>query len=149
MLRTRLASQGLSAAGADAGISSAQVDYISAHGTGTKANDLVETAALREVFGQELPPTSAIKSMLGHTLGAASALGAIACVLAITEGFLPPTIHHEQTDPQCGVDCVPNVAVPAEPDVVQNNGMAFGGNNAVLVLGRYRDPGSTHAGEGS
>ncbi len=137
------------AAHRDAGISSAQVDYISAHGTGTKANDLVETAALREVFGQELPPTSAIKSMLGHTLGAASALGAIACVLAITEGFLPPTIHHEQTDPQCGVDCVPNVAVPAEPDVVQNNGMAFGGNNAVLVLGRYRDPGSTHAGEGS
>lgn len=128
------------AAHRDAGITGADVDYVSAHGTGTKVNDVVETAALREVFGTRLPPVSAIKSMLGHTLGAASALGAIACVLAMTEGFLPPTVHHERTDPECAVDCVPNVAVAAEPDVTQNNGLAFGGNNAVLVLGRYHGP---------
>jgi 3-oxoacyl-[acyl-carrier-protein] synthase II len=135
------------AAPPDAGITGAHVGYISAHGTGTKANDVVETAALREVFGQELPPTSAVKSMLGHTLGAASALGAIACVLAMTEGFLPPTIHHRRTDPECAVDCVPNVAVAARPDVTQNNGMGFGGNNAVLILGRYHGPEEMRAGE--
>ncbi|MFD7498605.1 beta-ketoacyl-[acyl-carrier-protein] synthase family protein [Streptomyces sp. NPDC059832] len=134
------------AAHRDAGVTGAQVGYISAHGTGTKANDVVETAALREVFGATLPPTSAVKSMLGHTLGAASALGTIACVLAMTEGFLPPTINHRRTDPECDVDCVPNVAVTAKPDVTQSNGMAFGGNNAVMILGRYDEPGTTSTG---
>jgi len=137
------------AAHRDAGVSGADVDYVSAHGTGTKANDIVETAALREVFGADLPPVSALKSMLGHTLGAASALGTIACVLAMTEGFLPPTINHRTTDPECDVDCVPNVAVAARPRVTQNNGMAFGGNNAVVVLGRYDGPGAAGAGAGS
>ncbi|WP_265537832.1 beta-ketoacyl-[acyl-carrier-protein] synthase family protein [Streptomyces sp. NEAU-H33] len=137
------------AAHRDAGVSGADVDYVSAHGTGTKANDIVETAALREVFGADLPPVSALKSMLGHTLGAASALGTIACVLAMTEGFLPPTINHRTQDPECDVDCVPNVAVAARPRVTQNNGMAFGGNNAVVVLGRYDGPGAAGAGEAS
>lgn len=137
------------AAHRDAGTSGDRIGYVSAHGTGTKANDTVEAAALREVFGAALPPVSSVKSMLGHTLGAASALGAIACVLAMTEGFLPPTINHRRTDPECDVDCVPNVAVAAKPDVTQNNGMAFGGNNAVLVLGRYDGPGASRAGGGS
>ncbi|MCX5375332.1 beta-ketoacyl synthase [Streptomyces sp. NBC_00091] len=131
----------VAAAHRDARVTGGQIDYICAHGTGTKANDKVETAALRDVFGPELPPTAGIKSMLGHSMGAASALGAIACVLAMNERFLPPTVNHRETDPECAVDCVPNVSVAAEPRITQNNGMAFGGNNAVLVLGRYDGPG--------
>ncbi len=76
--------------------------------------------------------------MLGHTMGAASALATAACALAITEKFIPPTINHVETDPECEVDCVPNAARPAEVNVVQNNALAFGGNNAVVVVGRYR-----------
>jgi 3-oxoacyl-[acyl-carrier-protein] synthase II len=123
---------------ADAGITPGDVDLISAHGTGTKANDVTEVAAIRRVFGDRPPPTVSIKSMLGHTMGAASALAAIASALSITEGFIPPTVNHTEADPDIDIDCVPNVARPAELRVVQNNAMAFGGNNAVLILGRYR-----------
>lgn len=121
----------------DAGVKAADVDLVSAHGTGTRANDVTEAAAVRAVFGPDTPPTVSMKSMLGHSMGAASALAAIGCVLAITDGFLPPTINHQQTDPECAVDCVPNTAVAARPRIVQNNGLAFGGNNAVVVLGRW------------
>jgi 3-oxoacyl-[acyl-carrier-protein] synthase II len=75
--------------------------------------------------------------MLGHTMGAASALSAIACVLAIREGFIPPTINHVETDPACAVDCVPNDAVEADLRIVQNNALAFGGDNAVVLFGRH------------
>lgn len=75
--------------------------------------------------------------MLGHTMGAASALGAIACGLAITHGFIPPTINHRRTDPECDIDCVPNQAVDADLRIVQNNGLAFGGNNSIVILGKY------------
>lgn len=122
---------------ADAGVEPSEVDLISAHGTGTKANDITESKAIREVFGTEPPRTVSLKSMLGHTMGAASALSAIACALAITDGFIPPTINHVETDPECGIDCVPNHSVPATLRVVQNNGLAFGGNNAVVILGAY------------
>jgi 3-oxoacyl-[acyl-carrier-protein] synthase II len=122
-----------------AGIAPEDVDLISAHGTGTKANDVTEARAIRQVFGPKPPRTISIKSMIGHTMGAASALASIACTLAIREGFIPPTINHVQTDPECDIDCVPNVAIDAELRVVQNNALAFGGNNAVLVLGRYTD----------
>lgn len=121
----------------DAGVEPSEVDLISAHGTGTKANDVTESRAIRAVFGSEPPRTVSLKSMLGHTMGAASALGAIACALAITEGFIPPTINHVETDPECGIDCVPNQSVPATLRIVQNNGLAFGGNNAVVVLGAH------------
>jgi len=121
----------------DAGVTPADIDFISAHGTGTKANDVTESSAIREVFGDRPPPTISIKAMIGHAMGAASALGAAACVLALTGGFIPPTINHVNTDPECGLDCVPNQARPAELRIVQNNALAFGGNNAVLVLGRY------------
>jgi 3-oxoacyl-[acyl-carrier-protein] synthase II len=123
----------------DAGVAPADVDLISAHGTATPANDIAEAGAVRDVFGDRPPPTVSMKSMLGHTLGAASALAAIGCVLAITGGFIPPTINHAETDPQCPVDCVPNTARDAVLRVVQNNALAFGGNNAVVVLGRYSD----------
>jgi 3-oxoacyl-[acyl-carrier-protein] synthase II len=119
------------------GITPDQVDYICAHGTGTRTNDLVETTAARAVFGSTPPPMSSIKSMLGHTMGAASGFGAAACALAITDGFLPPTVNHVTADPELpGIDPVPNVSRPAEVSIAQNNGFAFGGNNAIVVLGK-------------
>ncbi len=124
---------------ANAGVKPDEVDLISAHGTGTKANDVTESRAIRHVFGSEPPRTISIKSMLGHTMGAASALSAIACSLGIVHSFIPPTINHVTTDPDCEVDCVPNYAVEADLRVVVNNGLAFGGNNAVVVLGKYQE----------
>jgi 3-oxoacyl-[acyl-carrier-protein] synthase II len=121
---------------ANSGVSPAEIDLVSAHGTGTKANDLTEAAAMVEVFAGKPPPTVSIKSMIGHSMGAASALGAIACALALDRGFIPPTINHDQTDPECPLDCVPNHARPADLRVVQNNAFAFGGNNAILILAR-------------
>ncbi|MEV0650962.1 beta-ketoacyl-[acyl-carrier-protein] synthase family protein [Phytomonospora sp. NPDC050363] len=120
----------------DAGIEAGDVDLISAHGTGTPVNDVTEVAAIRQVFGDRPPPTISIKSMIGHAMGAASAIAAIAAIIALEARFLPPTINHIRTDPQCPIDCVPNVGRPAPLDIVQNNGLAFGGNNAVLLLRR-------------
>ncbi|MFM2312618.1 MAG: Beta-ketoacyl synthase [Cyanobacteriota bacterium] len=122
----------------NAKISPEDVDYISAHGTGTRANDLAESSAIREVFGENSPPTSSIKSMIGHTMGAASALSAIACVIALEQDFIPPTINCRTPDQECGIDCVPNVARKAKLKVIQNNGFAFGGNNAIVILGQYQ-----------
>ena len=119
-----------------ASVKADEVDYICAHGTGTPTNDAVEVRAARQVFGARLPPMSSIKSMLGHTMGAASGFGAIASALAIEQGFLPPTINWANADPDLGdLDPVPNVARPAQLRVVQNNGFAFGGNNAITMLG--------------
>ncbi|WP_019435812.1 beta-ketoacyl-[acyl-carrier-protein] synthase family protein [Streptomyces sp. AA0539] len=119
------------------GVTSDQVDYISAHGTGTRTNDLVESVAVRAVFGPTPPPMSSTKSMLGHTMGAASGFGAVACALAISSGFLPPTINHTTHDPELdGIDPVPNRQRPAEVCIAQNHGFAFGGNNAVVMFGR-------------
>ncbi|MFF2195460.1 beta-ketoacyl-[acyl-carrier-protein] synthase family protein [Streptomyces sp. NPDC058157] len=122
-----------------AGVKPEDVDFISAHGTGTKANDVTEARAIRQVFGDRTPRTVSIKSMLGHSMGAASALASIGCALALTEGFIPPTINHVETDPECSVDCVPNHAIDAELRVVQNNGLAFGGNNSVVIFGKYEE----------
>jgi len=121
----------------NAGIRAEDVDYISAHGTGTRTNDVVETAAIKAVFGERRPPVSALKSMLGHTIGAASAHSLAACALAIDEGFIPPTINFETPDPECDIDCVPNQARAASLDVVQCNGFGFGGNNAAIILARH------------
>ncbi|MBO8183994.1 beta-ketoacyl-[acyl-carrier-protein] synthase family protein [Streptomyces spirodelae] len=122
---------------ADAGVKPDEVDLISAHGTGTKANDSTEAKAIHAVFGDRPPRTVSMKSMLGHTMGAASALAAIGCTLALEHAFIPPTVNHTTTDPECGLDCVPNESVAADLRIVQNNGLAFGGNNAVVVFGRY------------
>lgn len=124
---------------ADAGIKPEEVDLVSAHGTGTKTNDITETRAIRELFGDRPPRTVALKSMLGHSMGAASALGAAASAVALAHGFIPPTVNHRSTDPECGIDCVPNQAVAAPLRIVVNNGLAFGGNNASVVLGRYEE----------
>jgi 3-oxoacyl-[acyl-carrier-protein] synthase II len=123
----------------NAGVTPDQVDYICAHGTGTPANDLVEAQAVLDVFGPQPPPISSIKSMIGHTMGAASGFGAIASALAIEQGFLPPTVNWTHPDPQLtGIDPVPNEARSATVRMVQNNGFAFGGNNAIVVLGAAR-----------
>ena len=91
------------------------------------------------MFGDTPPPISSIKSMIGHTMGAASGFGAIASALAISEGFLPPTINLHNLDPRFeGMDAVPNVSRPADVQIVQNNGFAFGGNNAITVFGALR-----------
>jgi 3-oxoacyl-[acyl-carrier-protein] synthase II len=121
----------------DAGVQPGEVDLISAHGTGTRANDVSEVRAIKQVFGRSAPRTIAIKSMIGHAMGAASALAAIACAMAIREGFIPPTINHANLDPECDIDCVPNAAIDAPLRIVQNNALAFAGNNAVLILGEH------------
>ncbi|HHN66077.1 MAG TPA: beta-ketoacyl-[acyl-carrier-protein] synthase family protein [Nitrospirae bacterium] len=123
----------------EASITPEDIDYISAHGTGTPANDRTECAAIREVFGDRYKeiPVSSIKSMLGHTMGAASAIEAVACTLAIKQGILPPTINYETPDPECDIDCVPNKSRSHEITYALNNSYAFGGNNASVVLKRF------------
>jgi 3-oxoacyl-[acyl-carrier-protein] synthase II len=120
----------------NASVKPSDVDYVCAHGTGTPANDAMEAQAIFEVFGSRPPPVSSIKSMIGHTMGAASGFGAIASTLAIHQGFLPPTINWANPDPAFGeLDPVPNAAREATVSVAQNNGFAFGGNNAITLFG--------------
>jgi 3-oxoacyl-[acyl-carrier-protein] synthase II len=129
----------MEAAIADAEVALDDIDYISAHGTGTPTNDRIESLALHRLFGDRAKslPMSSIKSMLGHTMGAASAIEAAACSLALHTGIVPPTINYEEPDPECEVDCVPNQARKIDPRVVLNNAYAFGGNNACLCLARW------------
>lgn len=126
----------LSKALRNASIEPEDVDYISAHGTGTIENDEAECKAINKVFGKSTAkiPVSSIKSMLGHTMGAASGLGAIACCLAIQDSRIPPTINHEHDDPKCSINCVPNKERRCKARIVLNNAQAFGGNNACIVL---------------
>ena len=123
----------------ESGVAREQVDYISAHGTGTPTNDRVESLAARRLFGElaERIPMSSIKSMIGHTMGAASAIEAACCALALSTGVIPPTINYEEADPECDLDYVPNQARRTEPRIVLNNAYAFGGNNAALCLARW------------
>ena len=123
----------------EAGCSSEDVDYISAHGTGTPTNDRNECAAIKDVFGDRYTkiPISSIKSMLGHTMGAASALEAITCALVVKNDMIPPTINFETPDPECDIDCIPNKARKQTVNVALNNSYAFGGNNASLVVKKY------------
>lgn len=113
------------------------VDYVCAHGTGTIFNDRVESAAIRNIFGSQKIAVSSIKSMLGHTLGAASAIAALSSCLALVHDIIPPTINYETPDPECNIDCVPNTARNQTVNIVLNNGFAFGGNNSCLVLKKW------------
>ena len=121
---------------ADAALPPMSVDYVNAHGTGTRMNDRTEVAALRQVFGSHLDemPVSSTKSMIGHCLNAGGALEAVATVLALQHDFLPPTIGYTTPDPDCAIDCVPNQARPAALHVAMSNSFAFGGLNAVLLF---------------
>ncbi|AZL60944.1 beta-ketoacyl-[acyl-carrier-protein] synthase family protein [Tabrizicola piscis] len=119
---------------ADAGLSGGDIGYLNAHGTGTLANDRSEAAAILQVFGPAPPPVSSTKSMHGHAIGATGALEAIACLLALTRGILPPTIGHQAADPECPLDVVPNQSREARVSAVLSNAFAFGGLNAVLAF---------------
>jgi 3-oxoacyl-[acyl-carrier-protein] synthase II len=113
-----------------------QVDYISAHGTGTVVNDRLETLAVKQTFGKHAYalPMSSVKSMLGHTMGAASAIEAGVCALAIAHGQIPPTMNWQEQDPDCDLDYVPNRARNHKVGVALNNAYAFGGNNSSLIF---------------
>jgi nodulation protein E len=123
----------------DAGIHPEQVGYINAHGTGTRSNDQVETAAIRNVFGAHADrvAVSSTKSMHGHALGAAGAIEAVATVLALEGGLVPPTANFTGSDPGCDLDVVPNAARRLEVDYALSNSFAFGGLNVALALRRW------------
>jgi 3-oxoacyl-[acyl-carrier-protein] synthase II len=118
------------------GLSPEDVDFVNAHGTGTRHNDAAEAKVVHDVFGERRVPISSMKSMLGHCMGAASALEAIGCIFSLEKGVYPPTIGFETPDPECDLDVVANVARPGKADVVVNNSLAFGGYNAVSVFAR-------------
>jgi nodulation protein E len=120
----------------DSGLEPADVDYINAHGTGTRVNDLTETAALKESFGNHAKKLaiSSSKSMFGHALGAAGALEMLATILAVREDMAPPTISYLEPDPECDLDYVPNKARKMKIRAALNNSFAFGGLNAVAVI---------------
>ena len=123
----------------EAGVKKDEVDYICAHGTGTPGNDKLECAAIKNVFNGQYKTISisSIKSMFGHTMGAASAIEALTCCLAVKENIIPPTINFETPDPICDIDCVPNKARVKKVNIALNNGFAFGGNNSCLVIGKF------------
>ncbi len=118
----------------DADMTPGEVGYINAHGTGTAANDRTESAAIRQVFGTEPPPVSSTKAMHGHAIGATGALEALACLMALGHGMLPPTVGYQVPDPDCALDVVANAARPAKVTAALSNAFAFGGLNAVLAF---------------
>jgi nodulation protein E len=126
----------ISAALEDAGLAPEQIGYINAHGTGTAANDPVETAAVRKVFGAHADrlAISSTKSVHGHALGAAGAIEAVATIVALRDGFFPPTANYLGPDPDCDLDVVPNQARDARAEYALSNSFAFGGLNAVLAF---------------
>ncbi len=123
----------------DAGVAPEAVEHINAHATGTPPNDRLETMAIKSVFGERARsiPINGIKSMLGHAMGAASALEAIATVMTIREGVIPPTIGLEESAPECDLDYVPRAARKARVGVALNNSAGFGGCNASVLFGRW------------
>ncbi len=124
---------------ADAGVGPEEIDYINAHGTSTLLNDVSETLAIKSALGEHAyqVPLSSSKSMLGHALGASGALESIACVKTLQTGIIHPTINYEYPDPECDLDCVPNVARRVDVRVILKNSFGFGGQNACLVFRRY------------
>jgi nodulation protein E len=121
---------------ADAGLNAEDVDYLNAHGTGTKANDQIETNAIKRVFGDHAYKlsVSSTKSMHAHCLGASGAIEMIACVMAIREGIVPPTANYRESDPECDLDVTPNTARERKVRVAVSNSFAFGGTNAVAAF---------------
>jgi len=118
-------------------ISPKDIGYISAHGTGTVSNDKIESKTLNEIFGARKVPISSIKSMIGHAMGAASAIESVACCYAIKHGKIPPTINFETEDEECDIDCVPNKYRELNIDYAINNSYAFGGSNASVIFKKY------------
>jgi 3-oxoacyl-[acyl-carrier-protein] synthase II len=131
------AAAAMSAALAQSGLEPKDIGYLNAHGTSTQLNDKSETAAIKQVFGPAAYqlPISSTKSMTGHLLGAAGAVEAVACVMALQTGILPPTINHETPDPECDLDYIPNVARRVPVRTAMSNSFGFGGHNACLIFG--------------
>lgn len=127
----------------DAGLNPEDVDYINAHGTSTHRNDLNESLALKRIYGEKAKdvPMSSIKSMTGHLLGAAGGVEAVATILTIVHGIMPPTINYEDVDPEEGMelDYVPNTARKAEVNVAMSNNFGFGGHNASIIFKKYAE----------
>lgn len=123
----------------ESGIKPSEVDYINAHGTGTPLNDKVETLSIKRVFGEKASsvPISSIKSMVGHCLGSAGAIEAVASILSIVHGFVPPTVNHMEGDEDCDLDYVPGKSREVNVKVVLSNSFAFGGNCTSLVFGKH------------
>lgn len=132
------AARAISGALQDAGVDRDRVGYINAHGTGTVANDKTECAAVADVFGPHADRLmiSSTKSMHGHLIGGTGAVELLACIMALRDGVIAPTIGYEEPDPECALDVVPNQAREARVEVALSNAFAFGGLNAVLALGR-------------
>lgn len=126
---------------AHAGCKPEDIGCISAHGTGTTANDKCETKAIRSVFGAHADKiaVSAVKSMIGHALGAAGALAAVACVKTAETGLVPPTINYTTPDPECDLDITPNIPRQADPEFILSNSLGFGGHNAALIFKKYTE----------
>lgn len=124
----------------EAGIKPSQVSYINAHGTSTPYNDKFETLAVKTVFGEDAYkiPMSSTKSMTGHLLGASGAIETVACIKAIVEDFIPPTIGYQVPDEDCDLDIVPNVGRKANVEYAMTNSFGFGGHNATLLLKKYQ-----------
>lgn len=118
----------------DANLTMDDIGYVNAHGTSTKVNDKTETIAIKNAFKNRKLPVSSIKSMIGHTLGAAGAIEAAACVMAVQQGILPPTINYLTPDPECDLDVIPNAARKIEIGAAISNSFGFGGQNGVLVF---------------
>ncbi|HEY47807.1 MAG: 3-oxoacyl-ACP synthase [Anaerolineae bacterium SM23_ 63] len=125
----------------DAGITPEEVDYINAHGTSTPLNDRTETIAIRTVFGPHADQlaVSSTKSMIGHLIGAAGAVEAVACVKSLETGWVHPTINYETPDPECDLDYVPNQARRLEPKIILSNSFGFGGHNSCVILRQWEE----------
>jgi 3-oxoacyl-[acyl-carrier-protein] synthase II len=123
----------------ESGVPLTEVDYINAHGTGTPLNDKAETLSIKNVFGERAYsiPVSSIKSSVGHCLGSAGAIEAIASILSIIHQFIPPTLNHQEGDEDCDLDYVPAKSREAEVKIVLSNSFAFGGNCTTLVFKKY------------
>lgn len=127
---------------AEAGYTDGEIVYVNAHGTGTPLNDVAETIAIKRALGEqaayERTYVSSTKSMTGHMLGAAGAVEAIACVLTLSKGVIPPTVNLNTPDPQCDLSCVPNRAIQAQIDLALSNSLGFGGHNACLAFRKMK-----------
>ena len=125
----------------DAGMNPDEINYINAHGTSTNLNDLYETMAIKDVFGEQAKqiPVSSIKASIGHTLGAGGALEAIACIKAIETGIIPPTLHFDEADPELDLDYVPNTARKQDVTGALSNSFGFGGHNASIIFRKYTE----------
>ncbi len=132
------AARAISGALKDAGLDPSQVGYVNAHGTGTAANDKTESAAVADVFGSHADKLmiSSTKSMHGHLIGGTGAVELLACIMALKDGIIAPTIGYQEPDPECALDVVPNEAREATVETVLSNAFAFGGLNAVLALSK-------------